>query len=94
MSGNIPNILIILLAVVTYGSLAYVVMRFALRDTRPYGGGIASTRRPRSISMPGVEPVKSVLAALQRESGLDPSRHTPVPIPTPVPRAPPPQRSP
>jgi len=34
MSGSIPNVLIILLAIATHGSLAFLIMRFALRASR------------------------------------------------------------
>lgn len=72
MSGNIPNILVILLAVATYGSLAYLVMRFALRDTRPEMGPVR--RRPSAIPVRSMEPVDSVLAALQRDTSRDAAR--------------------
>jgi hypothetical protein len=61
MSGSIPNIVIILLAVGTYGSLAFLIMRFALRESR--GAALGSARiksRARVEHAPIPTPVPSL----------------------------------
>lgn len=71
MSGSTPKILVILLAVSTYGSLAVLILRFALRESLGlYDASAVETRHP-SIPIPAVEPVPSAPAG-GREDGPDP----------------------
>lgn len=71
MSGTLPKIVIILLAVGTYASLAFVIMRFALRGTRGPDIAAVAERRHRSALPAVAEPAPSVFAAL-RQTGLEP----------------------
>jgi hypothetical protein len=67
MTGSTPNVLIILLAVTTYGSLTVLVMRFALRASR--GPELSQPRheRPRAHAATDM-PVRTAFATADREA--------------------------
>ena len=67
MSGSLPKIVVILLAVGTYSSLAFMIMRFALRGTRGPDVAAVAERRHRAAPSPVVAaPPPSARAGLQQ----------------------------
>ncbi len=70
MSGSTPKILVILLALGTYGSLSVLILRFALRELLGLSDASVETRLP-AIPIPVVEPVPSAPGG-GREDGPDP----------------------
>ena len=69
--SSIPNLLIIFLAVATYGLLAFLIMRFALRSSQGSDLRYVRRQRPRAIPIPESSPVYPVLSVLEREAALD-----------------------
>jgi hypothetical protein len=64
MSGNSLNLLVILLAILTYGSLTTLVMRSALREARVHPGLAGEERRSPATALPDAESLVSVLGAV------------------------------
>jgi hypothetical protein len=64
MAGNSLNLLVILLAILTHGSLTIFVVRSALRVARVRADLPAEGSSPDAMASPDVESLESVLAAV------------------------------
>jgi hypothetical protein len=64
--SSIPNLLIISLAVATYGLLALLIMRFALRASRDRETRYVLRHRPRATPGSESRPVYPILPVLDR----------------------------
>ena len=79
MSGSLPKIVVILLAVGTYSSLAFMIMRFALRGTRgPDVAAVAERRQRAAPRATAAAPPRAAMAALQ-QARLDAPNIVPAP---------------
>ena len=81
MSGNSLNLLVILLAILTYGSLTIFVVRSAFREARVRPDLAAGHRRSRALVLADVVTLESVLDAGPHGTGLDaPEVHRTAPL--------------
>lgn len=80
MSGSLPKIVVILLAVGTYSSLAFVIMRLALRGTRGPDVAAVAERRHRAAPLPTIAPPPPAAIAALQQTRLD----APETVPTPA----------
>jgi hypothetical protein len=69
--SSIPNLLIISLAVGTYGLLAFLIMRFALRVSQDRETRFVQRPRPRAIPVPESRSVYPALPVLDRPATFE-----------------------